>query len=248
MGSTIFLVFTIYLACFKSVAADMITARYKGTYDQSKRIKFRSAVWKCMYGLSSVLLGIIVFSRRKYITGNMQKFFTSSTASSTMRLYTIFSLSFYFIEIVTAYNEPPKSDRTQMVLHHFVTSTLLIVGPFYDYTNHAVFILLLHDISDPLMEGAKIALYLGYQKTANGLFCLFAVIFMLMRLVFYPIWVSGFIYYEAFSKLWPTHIVIVVICLVLLQIMHVIWSALIIIMATSFLRGRKIRDIRSRNE
>lgn len=55
-------------------------------------------------------------------------------------------------------------DRTIMLFHHLFTFTLLILSYFDGYTKFGVAIMLLHDLSDPFMEAAKMFNYCGVKK------------------------------------------------------------------------------------
>ncbi|KAJ3288078.1 hypothetical protein HDU79_005126 [Rhizoclosmatium sp. JEL0117] len=54
------------------------------------------------------------------------------------------------------------------------------------FTRIGIVILLLHDCSDPVMEIAKCFLYLGWEKVADVMFTLFAVVFLVTRNVLFP--------------------------------------------------------------
>lgn len=50
-------------------------------------------------------------------------------------------------------------DRTEMMIHHAVTLSLLTTSFVGNTTKYGLAILILHDLADPLMEIAKIFFY-----------------------------------------------------------------------------------------
>ena len=50
-------------------------------------------------------------------------------------------------------------------------------------------VLLCHDISDILMEAAKLCKYAGLETASTALFVAFMVTWLLARLTYYPFWI-----------------------------------------------------------
>lgn len=57
--------------------------------------------------------------------------------------------------------EPKQKDFLAMIIHHITTLFLMIFSYFTQFQRIGCIVLIIHDISDPLMEAAKCALYLG---------------------------------------------------------------------------------------
>jgi ceramide synthetase len=108
--------------------------------------------------------------------------------------------------------------------------------------------MLLHDVADPFLEGAKLSLYHGNQTLANILFGLFSTIFMVTRdfiytkrvILFIFHWKSQFNYVKADFFFF---------LLCFLQLLHFIWTALILKMVWSLIVTRQTSDdIREKDE
>ena len=79
----------------------------------------------------------------------------------------------YFFSILLLPTEPAtyKKDYIVIILHHLISSFLLstsydiyLIRYIFSFHRVGVITALLHDVSDPLMESAKMALYFGYEK------------------------------------------------------------------------------------
>lgn len=107
-----------------------------------------------------------------------------------------------------------------MLVHHITTVALLGTGYLINMLQMSMLIALTHDISDvPLEVGlaifflsrmnystnhiqlAKILHYASCERLANLVFCVFAVSFLLSRLVFLPFWIIWSVYFDIPSLL-----------------------------------------------
>lgn len=78
-------------------------------------------------------------------------------------------------------------DKLIMMGHHFVTITLL--GISYGFGQHRIgsVVLILHDVSDIFLEGAKLFRYGGFEGVTNAGFGIFALVFFVSRLIVFPL-------------------------------------------------------------
>lgn len=104
--------------------------------------------------------------------------------------------------------------------------------------------MLLHDVSDPFMEAAKVCLYANLKGLANILFAAFAACFMISRDFIYPIYViSPLFYVEAMDHLPTGHYYTAALCII--EMLNLFWSSLIIKMILKqFMSGHIQDDIR----
>ncbi|XP_041094876.1 ceramide synthase 2-like, partial [Polyodon spathula] len=98
-------------------------------------------------------------------------------------------------------------------------------------------------------QSAKIFNYAGWKKTCNAIFIVFAAVFIITRLVIFPFWIlhctvvyplsiyPPFFVYYFFNGL-----------LMVLQLLHLFWAALILRMAHKFVTGKFVDDERSDKE
>ncbi|XP_061893931.1 ceramide synthase 5 isoform X4 [Entelurus aequoreus] len=141
----------------------------------------------------------------------------------------------------------PYQDFLAMLAHHLVTVGLIS----FSYANNMVrvgsLVMCVHDASDFLLEAAKLANYAKYQRLCDFLFIVFSVAFFITRLVIYPLWVLNSTMFESwaivgpFPSWWLFNVLLLV-----LQVLHVIWSYLIARIAIkAVLRGKVCSDVRS---
>ncbi|KAL8163692.1 UNVERIFIED_CONTAM: Ceramide synthase 5, partial [Gekko kuhli] len=101
-------------------------------------------------------------------------------------------------------------------------------------------VLCLHDVADFWLEVAKLANYAKYQRFCDSTFMLFSAIFIFTRLGIYPIWILNTTLFESWELIGPyPSWWLFNGLLVLLQILHVIWSYFILRIAYKALaRGK----------
>ncbi|WRX14025.1 TRAM/LAG1/CLN8 homology domain - like 3 [Theobroma cacao] len=117
-------------------------------------------------------------------------------------------------------------------------------------------ILALHDASDVFMEAAKVFKYSERELGASVFFGLFAISWLLLRLIFFPFWVIKTSSYDVreylnLSESYPRFLYYVCNTLLLmLLVFHVYWWVLICSMISRQLnnRGKVGEDIRSDSE
>jgi hypothetical protein len=97
-------------------------------------------------------------------------------AESGYYVYTLFSMFW----------EPRMKDRNQMVAHHVFTLFLLLSSYYWNALKYGVSIALLHDLSDPLMEAAKLFNYAGIEIGSHIFFSIFAISFFYLRVWIFP--------------------------------------------------------------
>lgn len=114
----------------------------------------------------------------------LQLLYTTQTA-----YYIAASIVVLFLTNVRANHK----DRVIMLTHHAITITLLAVSFALGEHRIGSVVLILHDVSDVFLEGAKLCRYSGLEFLTNAVFASFALVFFVSRLVVFPTRV-----------LWPT--------------------------------------------
>lgn len=91
------------------------------------------------------------------------------------------------------WTEVARSDSWQMLIHHIITIALILFSYVTNFTRVGTVIMVIHDIADVFLELAKVLNYTSKGKGHRWLkpatdvtFGIFAVVFFLTRLVFYP--------------------------------------------------------------
>ncbi|KAF7658057.1 hypothetical protein LDENG_00018120 [Lucifuga dentata] len=134
-----------------------------------------------------------------------------------------------------------------MFVHHLATVGLITFSYVNNMARVGSLVLCVHDTSDFLLEAAKLANYAKYQRLCDSLFIIFSVVFFITRLVIYPIWILNSTMFESwaivgpFPSWWLFNFLLLV-----LQVLHIIWSYLIARIAVkAMLRGKVSKDVRS---
>lgn len=104
--------------------------------------------------------------------------------------------------------------------------------------------MLLHDVSDPFMETAKVFMYCKHQFFANIFFVIFATTFIISRCVIYPICAVAPLFYSKNTELAPGFLPFRH-GLCVIQVLDLFWSYLILKMiARHIIYGDVKGDIR----
>ncbi|XP_034469794.1 ceramide synthase 2-like [Hippoglossus hippoglossus] len=164
--------------------------------------------------------------------------------------YYMMELGFYGSLLLRISVDVKRKDFKEQVMHHLATIFLLTFSYCANYIRIGTLVIALHDLSDILLESAKMFNYgTGWRRTCDALFVVFAVVFLVTRLVIFP------------SKLIHTTLVLSMetfqpfvgyyffnILLMVLQVLHIFWAGLILRMVYKFLKGKMDKDERSDDE
>uniref|UniRef100_A0A3Q3VUE2 Uncharacterized protein n=1 Tax=Mola mola TaxID=94237 RepID=A0A3Q3VUE2_MOLML len=161
--------------------------------------------------------------------------------------YYMTELAFYWSLMFSQFTDIKRKDFLVMFIHHLATVSLIS----FSYVNNMVrigsLVMCVHDASDFLLEVAKLANYAKYQHLCDFLFIVFSVVFFITRLVIYPIWVLNSTMFESWTIVGPyPSWWLFNFLLLVLQVLHIIWSYLIARIAVkAMLRGKVCNDVRS---
>lgn len=161
--------------------------------------------------------------------------------------YYVTELAFYWSLMFSQFTDIKRKDFLIMFIHHLATVGLISFSYVNNMARVGSLVLCVHDASDFLLEAAKLANYAKYQRLCDFLFIVFGVVFFITRLVIYPIWVLNSTMFESWSIVGPfPSWWLFNILLLVLQVLHIIWSYLIARIAIkAMLRGKVSNDVRS---
>ncbi|KAI8911471.1 TRAM/LAG1/CLN8 homology domain-containing protein [Gorgonomyces haynaldii] len=219
---------------------------------KNERIKFVTAAWKfTTYGLMASL-GLYVLHDKEWSLSQRDYFqgWPNHPMSLDERFYYLTSFASYSFGFLTLFWEQEQSllDLFVMIGHHIATLTLIGASYLYSFHRFGMVILLLHDVSDPFMELAKMFLYSGYNRIADVLFVTFAAVFISSRNIFYPFFVLPSIYkYCRYpdGRLFPSdnfNIWVFQAPLWFLEVLHIYWSCLILKMIYKAIVEKGVKD------
>ncbi|KAJ3113365.1 hypothetical protein HDU96_003501 [Phlyctochytrium bullatum] len=217
--------------------------------------KFATASWKFTNFTIASALGFYVLAQEKWALDPKQYFGgwpEEQHMSDNIKLYYQVSFGSCAYMLFSVFFDPKQKDFAALMIHHIATVTVIAVSYLYGFYRIGAVILLLHDVSDPFMEIAKMFVYTGRQKFADIFFILFALVFIVTRNFIFPVYVisSAPLYgYHSDGTQIPFGrgdiFYFCVACLCVLCALHYYWAYLIIKMAFKALVDKKVEgDIR----
>ncbi|XP_076150241.1 ceramide synthase 2-like isoform X1 [Alosa pseudoharengus] len=161
--------------------------------------------------------------------------------------YYLIELGFYWSLLLCVSVDVKRKDFKEQIVHHIATIFLLGFSYCSNYIRVGTLVMLVHDSSDFLLESAKMFNYAGWKKTCDSLFVIFAVVFLVTRLVVFPskiIHTTLILSMEVFQPFMGYYFFNVL--LLVLQALHIFWAWLILRMVYKFLfLGKLDKDERS---
>ncbi|ORY40480.1 hypothetical protein BCR33DRAFT_852791 [Rhizoclosmatium globosum] len=181
--------------------------------DELKRFyKTRTAVWRGLVFTFSTIYGIIIGIVEKWPVYPNRYFPPNPWApfepiTLLMEGYWMCMFGFYLYDLiwtlfamdqVKKQNWPAelgkeRADFIEIVVHHCVTVTLVVIARWAGFYRFGVVTFWLHDVADPFLYAAKIANYQGRMWIADVLFYIYSGIFILALNIVFPglvIWVT----------------------------------------------------------
>ncbi|VFV47074.1 lag1 longevity assurance homolog 2 [Lynx pardinus] len=210
--------------------------------------KFREASWRFTFYLIAFIAGMAVIVDKPWFY-DMKKVWEGYPIQSTIPSqywYYMIELSFYWSLLFSIASDVKRKDFKEQIIHHVATIILISFSWFANYIRAGTLIMALHDSSDYLLESAKMFNYAGWKNTCNNIFIVFAIVFIITRLVILPFWIlhCTVVYplelYPAFFGYYFFNSMMGV-----LQLLHVFWAYFILRMAHKFITGKLVEDERS---
>ncbi|XP_016421807.1 ceramide synthase 2-like isoform X2 [Sinocyclocheilus rhinocerous] len=218
----------------------------------NKLKKFREASWRFTFYLLAFIAGLAALIDKPWLykMKEMWAGFPMLPLLPSQYWYYMIELGFYMSLLFSVASDIKRKDFKEQIVHHVATILLISFSWCVNYIRAGTLIMLVHDASDYLLESAKMFNYAGWRKACNYIFIVFAVIFIITRLIIFPFWIlhctwvypvtvyPPFFGYYFFNGL-----------LFVLQCLHIFWAVLILRMAIKFLPGNNIvEDERSDRE
>ncbi|XP_061543596.1 ceramide synthase 5 isoform X2 [Phycodurus eques] len=210
----------------------------------STHAKFCESMWRLTFYLCIFMYGFQFLWQTSWMWDTRHCWYGYPYQVLTPALYRYYvtELAFYWSLLFSQFTDIRRKDFLSMFVHHLATVGLIS----FSYANNMVrvgtLVMCVHDASDFLLEAAKLANYAKYQRLCDLLFIIFSLTFFLTRLVIFPIWVLNSTMFESwlivgpFPSWWLFNVLLLV-----LQVLHVIWSYLIARIAIkAVLRGKKL--------
>ncbi|XP_037553300.1 ceramide synthase 2 [Nematolebias whitei] len=213
--------------------------------------KFREASWRFVFYLSAFIGGVAALHDKEWLQ-DMRQVWTDYPQQSMLESqywYYILEMSFYGCLLFSVAFDVKRKDFQEQIIHHLSTLVLLSFSWCANFLRIGTLIMLIHDASDVLLESAKLFNYARWEKTSSALFVLFAMVFLVTRLIIFPFWlihctwVYPVFYYPPFFGYYFFNGMLVV-----LLLLHVFWAYLILRMIKKLIVGTLTKDERSDND
>ncbi|EOX98257.1 hypothetical protein QUC31_015262 [Theobroma cacao] len=226
---------------------------------QAKIVKCSESMWKLAYyaTVETCVLRITYYEPWFRDTKEYFRGWPDQELNLPLSLYYMCQCGFYIYSIAALLTwETRRKDFAVMMSHHIITVILIGYSYVTRFFRIGTIILALHDASDVFMEAAKVFKYSERELGASVFFGLFAISWLLLRLIFFPFWVIRTSSYDVreylnLSESYPRFLYYVCNTLLLmLLVFHVYWWVLICSMISRQLnnRGKVGEDIRSDSE
>lgn len=226
---------------------------------QAKIIKCSESLWKLTYYATVEASILRITYNEPWFTDTKEYFkgWPNQDLSLPLKLFYMCQCGFYVYSIAALLTwETRRKDFAVMMSHHVITVMLIGYSYITGFFRIGSIILALHDASDVFMEAAKVFKYSDKELGASVCFGLFALSWLILRLIFFPFWVISATSYDLcdylkLSEPYPTSMYYVFnTMLLMLLVFHVYWWILICSMIMRQLKnkGKVGEDIRSDSE
>ncbi|XP_042533640.1 ceramide synthase 5 [Dipodomys spectabilis] len=211
--------------------------------------KFCESMWRFTFYLCMFCYGIIFLWLSPWFWDTRQCWhsYPYQPLSRGLFYYYIMELAFYWSLMFSQFIDIKRKDFLIMFVHHLATIGLITFSYINNMVRVGTLVLCLHDFSDCWLEAAKLANYAKYQRLCDTLFVIFSAVFMITRLGLFPFWILNTTLFESWEIIgpYPSWWFFNGLLLVL-QVLHIIWSYLIAQIALkALIRGKVSKDDRS---
>lgn len=214
--------------------------------------KFEEAFWRALFYTLSFIFGAIVVTKTPFFWDTELLWIKNPMhhVSDLFYWYYTVELGLYISLLVSQSTDVKRKDFVEMFVHHIVTISLIVMSWWANMVRIGTMVLLYHDVSDIFLEVAKLYNYLGWNDISFSIFAVFAVVFIISRLVLYPMHVVAgtFTVAPTFmdSDFPAANTFRLLLCALL--ILHLLWAKTIVNMVIDLVMGRLKGDQRSDDE
>lgn len=222
--------------------------------------KLSDSSWSFVFYFTMSWYGIYVLWNKPWVTQTKECWseWPELTVSNDVYWYYLLELGYYISYVYMLFTDHKRKDFLEFFIHHNVTVILMMLSWSVNVVRIGTLVLCIHDPVDYILALGKSAVYCKKQVVADRLFVLFLPLWIVTRLVVYPYIVLYSVYVELptlaenssylyiLESMMVTHLLKAL--LVVLQVLHVIWTIHIIRSAANKITKGKLQDIRSDTE
>lgn len=211
--------------------------------------KFCEAFWRFVFYLVAFISGLGSLINTPWFWEHREcwRNFPKQAVAKAHYWYYMLELAFYLSLLLCVSVDVKRKDFKEQVIHHIATIFLIGFSYCANYVRVGTLVMLVHDSSDFLLESAKMFHYAVWTRTCDTLFVIFAVVFLITRLVVFPgrvvhtTLVVSLDFFQPFFGYYFFNALLLV-----LQALHIFWAYLILRMVYKFVfLGKVERDERS---
>ncbi|XP_038163873.1 ceramide synthase 2-like [Cyprinodon tularosa] len=227
--------------------------RHRRNQDRpSNTKKFCEASWRFVFYLVAFTAGLCSLIDTPWFWDQSEcwRGYPKQPVANAHYWYYMLELSFYLSLLLSVSVDVKRKDFKEQVVHHIATIFLICFSYCANYVRVGTLVMLVHDSSDFLLESAKMLHYAVMTRICDSLFVIFAVVFLVTRLVVFPCrivhttMVVSMEFFEPFFGYYFFNVLLLV-----LQALHIFWAYLILRMVYKFVfKGVVERDVRSDEE
>ncbi|XP_033900189.3 ceramide synthase 6-like isoform X1 [Acipenser ruthenus] len=205
--------------------------------------KFCESMWRFTFYLYIFTYGVRFLKKTSWLwdTRDCWYNYPYQTLTTELHYYYIVELAFYWSLMFSQFTDIKRKDFLIMFLHHLVTISLITFSYVNNMVRVGTLVMCLHDASDVLLEAAKMANYLKWQRLCDLLFVMFGLVFISTRLAIFPVWILKTTVFESWDIVGPYPSWWVFnLLLFLLHVLHCFWSYFIIKIACKAISKGKV--------
>ncbi|XP_074140091.1 ceramide synthase 4-like [Sminthopsis crassicaudata] len=211
--------------------------------------KFSETCWRFLFYCCSFSGGFFVFCKKNWISQPISLLigYPKQPLEPALYWWYVMELGFYFSLLLTLSFDVKRKDFKEQVIHHFAAISLMSVSYSANLVVSGAMVLLLHDVTDILLEAGKMLNYAKRTVAQEVVFVIFALLFIITRLFYFPVRVIYFVF--SFFETNGMQNLAYYFCQTLLLVvlgLNVFWTSLILKMVFNlFSDGRVKKDVRS---
>jgi len=235
---------------------EFVNLRNQLTIEEKQLHKFSEVSYKMCWHILLTVYGILFVALEEDYFGDTKNTLWNNyplmTVSSTVYWYVMLEFGYYIHEFVFFFFEQKRSDDAMMLTHHLATLALISGSYIMNMNCIGAAVMIVHDIADAFLEIAKLFNYMKDARpwaegVSDAVFVCFAIAFIASRCGVFPYKILYQGCLLSMNKTVPTFFILNILhgFLWVLQLLHIIWSYMIVKSALKFLKGEEIADERS---
>lgn len=145
--------------------------------------KFCDSGWHFIFYTSSFIYGLCLLWNKPWFTTTKECWvgWPQQHVSDGIYWYYMIELAFYCSLIFTLLYDHKRADFVQMIVHHLATIVLIYFSWISNFVRVGSLVLLIHDVSDPWLELAKMGIYLKRKTLTDVAFGIFVLVWTVAR-------------------------------------------------------------------